>query len=75
MQWEINFFNLLNIGQNTPKKIKNINYIVLYGKTAFKLDFGNCEVPQPENMHFHFHAFSDWGTSRGPKLILKAVFS
>ena len=24
------------------------------------------------NLHYHFHAFSGWGTSRGPKLFLKA---
>ena len=29
-------------------------------------------MPQPENMQFHFHAFSGWGTSQGPKLNLKA---
>ena len=69
MQWVINFLTLSNIGQNAPKKIYNSNYIVLNEKTAFKFDFGHCEVPQPEKIHFHFHAFSDWGTSRGPKLI------
>ena len=44
-------------------------------KTLFRFDFGPRKVPQPENMHFHFHAFSGWGTSRGPKLNLKAFSS
>ena len=63
---------MLNIGQNAPQKIKNSNYIVLHGKNAFRFNFRPREVPQPENMHFRFHAFSGWGTSRGPKLNLKA---
>ena len=46
-----------------------------YEETAFRFDFGPCKVPQPENMHFNSHAFSGWGTSRGPKLNLKAFFS
>ena len=28
-------------------------------------------MPKLENLHFHFHAFSGWGTSQGPKLFLK----
>ena len=31
-------------------------------------------LDQPENMHFHLHAFSGWGTSKGPKLNMKAFF-
>ena len=46
-----------------------------FEKNAFRFDFGSCKVPQPENMHFYFHAFSGWGTSLGPKLNLKAFFS
>ena len=26
------------------------------------------------DLHFHFHTFSGWGTSRGPKSVLKTVF-
>ena len=40
--------------------LKNSSYIVLYEKKAFRFDFGPREVPQPENMQFHFHAFSGW---------------
>ena len=69
------FLTLLNIGRNAPSFLKNNNYIVLYGKTAFRFDFGTCKVPTPEYMHFHFHAFSDWGTSRGPKLFLKVLYN
>ena len=47
----------------------------LYDKTAFKNDFGSREVTKLENLHFLFHAFSCWGTSRGPKLFPKAVFT
>ena len=54
--------------------IYKCNYIVLYEKNAFRFHLGPREVPQPENMHFHFHAFSGWGTSHGPKFILKAFF-
>ena len=42
--------------------ISYCNYIGLYQKTAFGLNFGLWKVPQAkknhENMHFHFHAFS-----------------
>ena len=51
------------------------NYIGLYEKTAPRFDFGPRKVPQPENMHFHIHAFYGWGTSRGPKLNQNAFFS
>ena len=43
-------------------------------RTFFRFDFGPGKVPQPKNMHFHFHAFYGWGTFQGPKLNLKAVF-
>ena len=62
---QIFVLTLLNIDQNAPKKKLNCIYIVLYDKNAFTFDFGPWEVPQRENMHFHFHAFSGWGTSRG----------
>ena len=32
-------------------------------KNAFGIDFGAQEVPKLINMHFHFYAFSGWGTS------------
>ena len=32
------------------------------------------EVPELENLHYHFHAFSGWGTSQSPKSVLKAAF-
>ena len=47
----------------------------LYEKTAFGFYFGPREVTKLENIRFHFHAFSSWGTSKGPKLNPKAVFS
>ena len=53
---------------------QNSNYITLYEKNAFGFNFGPWEVPELENMHFHFHAFSGWGTSRDKKSGLKAVF-
>ena len=73
IQWEIHFFTFLNIDRNAI--FFNSNYIALYEKTAFKTDFGPREVSELENLHFHFHAFSGWGTSRSPKSVLKAVFS
>ena len=42
-------------------------------QSAFGINFGPWEVPKLENLHFHFHAFYGCGTSRGPRLILKAV--
>ena len=57
------------------KKVKNNNYIGLCVKTAFRNNFGPREVPKLENLNFHFHAFSGWDTSRGPKLFLKAFFT
>ena len=57
------------------KKNYNCNYMALYEKTAFKTDFGPQEVPELENLHFHFHSFYGWGSSRSPKSVLKAVFS
>ena len=47
-------------------------YIILYEKKAFGTDFGLWEAPKPENLHFHFYAFSCWGTSQGPKSVPKA---
>ena len=64
-----------NTDQNAPKKIiLNCNYIALHLKSAFKTDFGPREVPELENLHFHFHVFSGWGTSKSPKSVLKEVF-
>ena len=34
-------------------------------KTVFGMDFVLQKMPQLENMHFHFCAFSDWGTFKG----------
>ena len=50
------------------------NNRALYLKTDLKTAFGRWEVPKQENLHFHFHAFSGWGASQGPILVLKAVF-
>ena len=70
------FFDFVKYRPRHPKKIiYNSDYLVLYEKNAFRFDFGPREVPQPENLHFHFHAFLGWGTSRGPKGNLKAFFS
>ena len=63
------------LNPSAQRKIKNSNYIVLDEKNAFRFNLGPREVPQPENMNSHFHAFSGWGTSQGPKLNLKAFFS
>ena len=49
----------------TLKFFFNSNHIGLDWKTASRINFGPREVPKQENMHFHFHAFSAWGTSRG----------
>ena len=46
----------------------NIDNIGLCVKNAFGNNFGPQEVPKLENLHFHFHGFSGWGTSWGPKL-------
>ena len=65
----------LNIDRKAPKLLLLLyNYIRLYKKAASGFDFGLWEVPKQENMHFHFHAFSGWGTSPGPKSNPKAVF-
>ena len=42
-----------------------------YNGTTLKTNFGLREVPELENMHFHFHAFSSWGTSRGQRSVFK----
>ena len=44
--------------------------MALLSDTAFKNDFGPQEVPKPEIPAL---SLSDWGTSRGPKSVLKAV--
>ena len=74
IQGEIHFFTFPNTDRKGPKKIQNSNYIALYQKTALRTDIGLREVPELENMRFHFHAFSGWGTSRGQKSVFKAVF-
>ena len=61
--------------RNAPKKIKISNYIGLCVKTTFRNNLGPREVLKLENLYFHFHAFSGWGTSGSPKLFLKAVFT
>ena len=43
-------------------------------KTALGINFEPWKVPQPEDLHFHFHVFYGSGTSGGPKLNPKAVF-
>ena len=49
---------LVNIGRNAPFFNKNnSNYVVLYETKAFIFNLGPREVPLPENMHFHFHAY------------------
>ena len=40
------------------RKKQNSNYIGPHEKTTLRFDFGPRKVPQPENMHLHFHAFS-----------------
>ena len=44
--------------------------MVLLSKTASKNDFGSQEVPEQEKPAL---SLSDWGTSQGPKSVLKAV--
>ena len=36
--------------------------------------FSGAFRSEPESLHFHYHAFSVWGTSWGQKSVLKAVF-
>ena len=48
----------------------NSDYMALFSETAFQKDFGPQEVPEPEKSAL---SLSDWGTSRGPKSVLKAV--
>ena len=60
IQWEIHFL----LFQILTKMLQ---------KTALKTDFELRKVPELENMHFHFHAFSGWGTSWGPNSVFKAV--
>ena len=68
------FVDAIFLDETLNKKNYNINYIGPNKKDSFRINFGPQEVPKLENMHFHFHAFSGWGTSRVLKLILKAVF-
>ena len=68
------FFYFLKYQTKCSKKIVNSNYIALYQKTAFETDFGPREIPKLENLPFHFHAFSGWGTSQSPNSVLEAVF-
>ena len=73
IQLEIHFLTFSNSDQNPQKgvgeNIKNSNNIALHLKTALKTDFGLWEVPELENMQFHFHAFSSGGTFHGPKSV------
>ena len=69
------FFKRHFLRQNAPQMFFNSIYIGLCVKTAFRKNFGSREVPKLENLHFQFHAFSGWGTSQGPKLFWKAVFT
>ena len=56
------------------KKMLNSNYVGLYEKTAFIFDFQPCKVPQPENTHFHFHAFFWFGHLPRVKIESKSSF-
>ena len=49
-----------------------ITFFKYNGKSIFWLF--QILVPELENMHFHFHAFSSWGTSRRRKSVFKAFF-
>ena len=60
---------------HSKKSFFNSNYIVLYKKTAFRFVFGPCKVPQPENMHFHFLAFSDWACPKVQNWFWKHCFT
>ena len=64
------FFKAPFIQTKRSKKIQNNKYIGICVKTAFINNFGPREVPKLGNLHFHLHAFSGWGTSRGPLLML-----
>ena len=44
--------------------------MALLSETAFQNDFGPQEVTKQEKSAL---SLSDWGTSRGPKSVLKAV--
>ena len=56
------------------KKIIVSNYVGLDLKPAFGINFGPQEVPKPENLLLHFHAYSGWSTSRGPKMYSESSF-
>ena len=43
-------------------------------KTAFGINFRPPEGPKLENNHFHFNAFSGWGTSWCQKINYKISF-
>ena len=46
----------------------------LVAQTAISIDLKSGLLSHTQAGHFHFHAFSGWGTSQRPKLNLKAVF-
>ena len=50
------------------KKFRSV-IILHFIRTALETDFRPKEVLKIENLHFHFNAFSGWGTSGGPKLV------
>ena len=55
------FFDLVKYRPKRSKKKLNCNYIVLYGKNAFRFNFGPREEPQPENAWKWKCVFSGWG--------------
>ena len=73
IQFEIYFLYYWPKGP-PPPIFWNINYIRLYKKTAFGIDIGPWVVHQQEYARKWKCGFSCLGTSRGPILILKAVF-
>ena len=56
MQWQIHFSKNHILGQNVQKKIRTAT-IEHFIKTAFRIDPGLREVPEPENTQIHVFAY------------------
>ena len=72
IQWEINFSFFLKY--SSKRKKKNCNYIALFKKSAFKVNFGLREVVELKMMNRRRVGIFRSSTSRSPKLFPKADF-
>ena len=68
---ENQFFETLFFLPKFFKKILEFNYTELNNKNCVWNKFWTLGSGQTRNMHFHFHAFSGWGTCQSPELIKK----